>query len=109
MRKIICLFVALLVASPAVHASSSSAAASKAAAADAKANAAKKKAEEQRKIQSNLAYLKQYLPNLTAADLKGLCPTDLRELYYHYQAYRVQGSNMVDARLKADQMKLDWF
>lgn len=72
----------------------------------AEAALAKKKADEDRKIQANLSYLSAYLPTLTAADLKGKSAADLRE--YYYQAYRVQGMNMADARLKADQIKLDW-
>lgn len=65
----------------------------------AKASADAKKDAENRAIESHLAYLKPYLPRVTAADIRDQSIANLRHLYY--EAYRVQGISMDEATRKA--------
>ena len=78
----------------------------KAAAVAAATARAAKTAEAKRMVSVNLENLKPYLPKLTEGDLLGCASAKLRELYY--EAFRVQGLKMYEARAKANALVLDW-
>jgi len=62
-------------------------------------------AKEGPMVDGYLAYLKQYLPDLKASDIKGKSLEDVRRIFY--EAYRAQGMNMADANRKANQLDLE--
>ena len=59
---------------------------------------------ENRDEQARFEFLQSYLPTLTASDVKGRNPEDLRNLYY--EAYRKQGMTMAEARKQAEELDL---